>query len=1051
MSKINPEEKLNENNSIYMKIQDYKSNSSKKQTEEHLTDNNYLRRKRNLNTKEKQNLNKITVTKISNFSKFKNDNSNINNITNNTKSFYTNKTEKNNKLNDKSNYFGNDSDKNYIAENDLIISAAEANKENEMHFINHPDIIYKSKKNEILTSSENQKLKSNESISNKSRFNQGITFRKSAEDVIGDFISRNNKIENYFKFYKTDKNVRFDSLNEISAKRRNTNFENFANSKIKNDFFANNENENHYEIINNNTNKTNTINTQSNFSKRNFINENKNDYYNNYTKTPNDLGPNENFDYEILDWNNPESKAAGAVVIADAAKNNFFSKSKFDKIEKNSINNNDQIKDEEFIYNKPLNKNLSYSTECFKNADLRNKDFLFSNINNANENNKYNFSSSFNIKHSNNFINKNNSNDYEYIENKLYSLNRIKKKNSNKNLNAKNKTEEKIGDIKNNINNFNDINIEVNFKSSIAKAKMMNNEDSLPSEKKELRTEKSIDYSIKTIRNSKILNTEYEKINTEIALTCENYGTLEQNEAANDVIFKDPNMRSGSTLAEKQKSNSEKNLKKSNNNNNQEQNANNKLILVEDDNKNNKQFFSQSNKSFAGKRHDSLIREKTNLEFITNALNQQKRPSKANNTNSSFKNQIQNNNKIFESQNAVLSLQNLNQKNDIKENNEEKTITCRICLENNIIQTNTEPEEPFISPCVCHGTMKYVHESCLKKWIPKQVKKTSKAECEICKSKYKIKFQTKLVYSSEKMCTFLEKFFTFLGIVCLMLFIVCFVIYSIVVNIVKFTADEKDTFTLILSLSGVAIILIVVAIILKSYKNHVYEVVPTNWTILEVDSKDENYEKNITFEIFRKLSEELDASARLNTQANIVNSSFNVNINDHVIINDVPNANANNVHENINNGSHIHYNGDDVNFNRTDLHVEENNININELDNFRQEIDIDFRNANLIRNNNNNVQIIHFPYEPNLIVNNNQQNDVIKENTEFNLNRFGSGAYDNSNNLIKKENENKEFKGASQYFDKDKENNQDLYNYQDTQFHESIRNSNHFNNNNLKL
>ena len=34
---------------------------------------------------------------------------------------------------------------------------------------------------------------------------------------------------------------------------------------------------------------------------------------------------------------------------------------------------------------------------------------------------------------------------------------------------------------------------------------------------------------------------------------------------------------------------------------------------------------------------------------------------------------------------------------------------CRICLEREI------PEDPFISPCKCAGSMKYIHLSCLQK------------------------------------------------------------------------------------------------------------------------------------------------------------------------------------------------------------------------------------------------------------------------------------------------------------------------------------------------
>ena len=39
---------------------------------------------------------------------------------------------------------------------------------------------------------------------------------------------------------------------------------------------------------------------------------------------------------------------------------------------------------------------------------------------------------------------------------------------------------------------------------------------------------------------------------------------------------------------------------------------------------------------------------------------------------------------------------------------------CRICLENG--QVN---DEELISPCLCSGTHKYVHQRCIKLWLKK--------------------------------------------------------------------------------------------------------------------------------------------------------------------------------------------------------------------------------------------------------------------------------------------------------------------------------------------
>ena len=58
-------------------------------------------------------------------------------------------------------------------------------------------------------------------------------------------------------------------------------------------------------------------------------------------------------------------------------------------------------------------------------------------------------------------------------------------------------------------------------------------------------------------------------------------------------------------------------------------------------------------------------------------------------------------------------------------------LCCRICLD---VGT-----EGLIFPCLCKGTGKFIHESCLKTWILSKFKDLSQAQCEICKFSYKIK------------------------------------------------------------------------------------------------------------------------------------------------------------------------------------------------------------------------------------------------------------------------------------------------------------------------
>ena len=64
------------------------------------------------------------------------------------------------------------------------------------------------------------------------------------------------------------------------------------------------------------------------------------------------------------------------------------------------------------------------------------------------------------------------------------------------------------------------------------------------------------------------------------------------------------------------------------------------------------------------------------------------------------------------------------------ENNCEEVVEeCRICKD-------TTTGEPLIKPCLCSGTIGFVHLSCLSQWM--QLKKEEK--CRICSSKFDVQY-----------------------------------------------------------------------------------------------------------------------------------------------------------------------------------------------------------------------------------------------------------------------------------------------------------------------
>lgn len=62
---------------------------------------------------------------------------------------------------------------------------------------------------------------------------------------------------------------------------------------------------------------------------------------------------------------------------------------------------------------------------------------------------------------------------------------------------------------------------------------------------------------------------------------------------------------------------------------------------------------------------------------------------------------------------------------------------CKICLE-----VKSE-EAALISPCRCAGTMRYVHEECLKAWLLARQSEINDSACEVCKYVYNMQINIK--------------------------------------------------------------------------------------------------------------------------------------------------------------------------------------------------------------------------------------------------------------------------------------------------------------------
>lgn len=120
-------------------------------------------------------------------------------------------------------------------------------------------------------------------------------------------------------------------------------------------------------------------------------------------------------------------------------------------------------------------------------------------------------------------------------------------------------------------------------------------------------------------------------------------------------------------------------------------------------------------------------------------------------------------NNLSLSSDAIYNHSNNSSFSSFKEN-----YVCRICLE------KEKANAKLITPCLCKGTMRYVHNLCLKKWLEENnikidIKNKDDAHCEICKAKYKIKIIKKITVDREKCKRFVTKYvgtsIVFIGII----------------------------------------------------------------------------------------------------------------------------------------------------------------------------------------------------------------------------------------------------------------------------------------------
>ena len=146
--------------------------------------------------------------------------------------------------------------------------------------------------------------------------------------------------------------------------------------------------------------------------------------------------------------------------------------------------------------------------------------------------------------------------------------------------------------------------------------------------------------------------------------------------------------------------------------------------------------------------HSMVMTQKLNLTQLTIDLNSINNENIKNIKNSSKRKKSRNKNDKKKKNSKSKNISKNKQSNNIQEIKLKNKI-CRICLSG---ETNPS-KNPLICPCICKGSMKYIHYLCLKNWLNLKVESevgpnnietdrptitysTNDICCELCKSKF---------------------------------------------------------------------------------------------------------------------------------------------------------------------------------------------------------------------------------------------------------------------------------------------------------------------------
>jgi hypothetical protein len=137
---------------------------------------------------------------------------------------------------------------------------------------------------------------------------------------------------------------------------------------------------------------------------------------------------------------------------------------------------------------------------------------------------------------------------------------------------------------------------------------------------------------------------------------------------------------------------------------------------------------------------------------------------------------------------------------------------------------------------LCEGSVKYIHQNCLKTWITKQNIYIDEANCELCTTKYNVEFETFKECKKDKFYSLLMKIFMFNLVIVCILITLCFIIYQLVPMIFKWDEKKKLNLYGYLIYGSVGIFIISFLSYIYTSRNYCFVQSVRNWNILNINN-----------------------------------------------------------------------------------------------------------------------------------------------------------------------------------------------------------------------